>query len=150
MVVLDQLSKLAVGLWLRGSVSLCGEFLKLTKVYNPDGVFGLSLGANFPYEWVSVVAALVLFVLIATEKRRGNILVFGLVLGGALGNLIDRVRWGMVLDFLDLGVSPRLRWPVFNIADSAITIGLLAFLMMALRRERPKPSRSREDSQEEV
>ena len=56
--------------------------------------------------------------------KRWEQIAFGLVLGGAVGNLIDRVRFGAVVDFLDFGVGD-LRWPAFNIADSAITVGVV-------------------------
>ena len=74
------------------------------------------------------------------SKRNGQIGSLSLVLGGAIGNLIDRVRWGEVIDFIDLHWY-RYHWPAFNIADSAITIGVILLLILMSRKgslENPK------------
>jgi signal peptidase II len=62
---------------------------------------------------------------------------FALIFGGAVGNLIDRVRFGSVVDFLDVYLG-RFHWPAFNIADSAITVGIMIFLFHLLRKEMPQ------------
>ena len=60
-----------------------------------------------------------------------------LILGGALGNLVDRLRTGQVIDFINVGIGPH-RWPVFNVADSAVTVGVI-WLALGLARATPPP-----------
>ena len=64
----------------------------------------------------------------------------GLVLGGALGNLIDRLRYGAVVDFIDVGISESVRWPCFNLADSAITIGVILLILTSFARPHEEPA----------
>jgi len=57
-------------------------------------------------------------------RSLANRVLLGCILGGALGNLVDRIRWGRVVDFIDVGIG-TVRWPVFNVADSAVTLGVI-------------------------
>ena len=136
-LALDQLTKALIlqRLELYRSVKVLGSFLKFTLVLNPNTVFGLYLGKNFPYVWV--ISAIALFVLIALflEKSTLGTIAYGLILGGALGNLLDRVRIGAVVDFINIGVG-RYRWPYFNLADSAVVVGIGLLLIVSFRRER--------------
>ena len=134
-VGLDQLTKFLVKKYLvyGYSYSLIGEVLKLTYVKNPNTLFGISLGPNFPYTILGFVLIAVLVVLILHENKLSHSLIYGLLLGGATGNIIDRLRMGEVVDFIDVGISPTLRWPVFNLADSAITIGLIIYFIIVLK-----------------
>lgn len=108
-----------------------GEFIRLTLVYNRGAAFGLHLG---PYSrgifLVLTVAALVILYRLYRDTQpddRVRTVAIALVCAGAVGNLIDRVRSSMgVVDFLDVGVGD-LRWPTFNVADIAVSIG--AFLL---------------------
>lgn len=129
------------------SILVLGDFFRLTYVLNPGGVFGTKLGNNLFYTILSILAILIAGYFFFKSKSQAKILhlAFSLVLGGALGNLIDRIRYGEVLDFLDfdffnIQISPFKfgfielsgfyldRWPVFNIADSAVTIGMFLIL----------------------
>lgn len=103
--------------------------LNLVNVRNTGAAFGMfsSLGNNF-FIVISVVAILFMFWIILTGREDYRI--FSLLAGGAIGNLIDRLTLGYVVDFLDITVS-GLHWPAFNVADSALTIGI-AFLMVTL------------------
>lgn len=119
-VFLDQITKfLAVRLLqLNTPVILIKNFLNLTLVHNRGAAFGLFQNQLFMFVLISIFAiALILHNL----RNKKNSFVFklslSLILGGSTGNLIDRLRFGFVIDFLDLYV-----WPVFNLADSAITI----------------------------
>jgi len=134
-VGLDQLAKFLVKKYLvyGYSYSLIGEVLKLTYVKNPNTLFSISLGPNFPYTILGFVLIAVLVVLILHENKLSHSLIYGLLLGGAAGNIIDRLRMGEVVDFIDVGISPTLRWPVFNLADSAITIGLIIYFIIVLK-----------------
>ena len=108
-----------------------GEWVRLTLVYNRGAAFGLHLG---PYSrWIflilSIGALYILSRLYRTTRPRDWIRLasLGLVCGGAVGNLIDRIRHGMgVVDFLDIGIGD-MRWPTFNVADIAVSTG--AFLL---------------------
>ena len=118
-------------------------FFNLTWVQN----FGVSMGflqANSPaMRWglvaLTAVIACGVVVWMWRETRRGDVLALGLVLGGALGNIIDRVRLGYVADFADLHIGEFRPFLIFNLADAAITIGVLILLIRALLvRDPPK------------
>jgi signal peptidase II len=119
-------------------------FFKLVWTKNPGVSMGfLSAGSDLE-RWllVGLTAAISLFVLIWLwrEKRRDDAVALGLVLGGALGNIIDRVRLGYVLDFADLHFGDVHPFLVFNVGDAAITIGVLLLLVRALlTRDRKAP-----------
>jgi signal peptidase II len=120
-----------------------GEWFKFTLVYNKGAAFGLHVG---PYSrWVFLILTLVaLYVLgrlyvTTREGQRLRTFAIALVCGGALGNLIDRVRHEMgVVDFIDMGVG-GWRWPTFNIADVAVSIGafLLAWALWGEEERQP-------------
>lgn len=128
-IVIDQISKhLISSLMQEGqSITLINNFLYITYIRNPGAAFGL-----FPYQTAFfiiitlVVAALILYYYrILSEDHRWLRFSLALQLGGALGNLIDRIRGGYVIDFINFTVWP----PVFNLADSAIVIGIGIFLI---------------------
>jgi signal peptidase II len=110
-------------------------FFYLTHVHNTGSAFGLFQGNNHA---LFILALIILGFLFYSARglyeqggRWGGIGV-GLILGGAIGNIIDRVRFGHVIDFLDFRV-----WPVFNVADSAITVGAISLALgLMLNRER--------------
>jgi signal peptidase II len=108
------------------SISVLGDFLRLTLVHNTGAAFGLFPGSRVPFIIVSVLAIAVVLHLFFRETYRSvlNRVLLGCILGGAIGNLIDRVRLGWVVDFIDVGIGTT-RWPVFNVADSAVTIGVI-------------------------
>jgi len=120
------------------SISVLGNFFRLTYVLNPGGAFGTKLGSNIFYTILSVLAIIIAGYFFFKSKREDKIvlLTLSLVVGGALGNLIDRFRLGEVIDFLDFDFfdfSGLDRWPVFNIADSAVTIGMFLILWYIIR-----------------
>lgn len=114
------------------SVLLLGGWLRLTLTQNVGSAFGLIRSGTIPL----AASALVCVVILGYVFRGGLVrapvrsMPLGLVVGGALGNLLDRVRTGGVVDFIDLQV-----WPVFNIADAAITIGV-GLLAIGIARRR--------------
>ncbi len=133
-IVLDQLSKFWIlqvyDLPAKGSVPVTG-FFNLTMVWNRGVSFGLFRAEADLARWglavfsVAVAAAFAFWV--ADSKSRLPAIAFGLAIGGALGNVVDRVRFGAVADFLDFG---GLHFPwVFNVADSAITVGMALVLL---------------------
>ena len=112
----------------------------LTLVYNPGAAFSLLGEADGWQRWVLSAVGLavsgVLVALLRTAKRCPRMLATGyaLVLGGALGNVLDRLYLGVVVDFVDLFYG-RFHWPVFNVADSAICVGAALLAVQAFRRE---------------
>ena len=127
-LALDQLTKAIVSAHLipGDPVPLLGQFVRLTLVHNTGAAFGLFPGSRLPFILISVLAIAVVLYLFARDAYRSfiNRVLLGCILGGALGNLIDRIRWGRVVDFIDVGFGP-VRWPVFNVADSAVTLGVI-------------------------
>jgi signal peptidase II len=135
-VVIDQLSKVIIFemLPLYGTVSVIPGFFNITHIHNPGGAFGFLAGHSavwryFVFLFISSLAiGLIIYYYHKTPKT--HILLscgFALILGGAVGNMIDRVRMGIVIDFLDFYIG-NLHWPAFNVADSAISIGITIFI----------------------
>jgi signal peptidase II len=132
-VVLDQTSKVAVLKYLAPGVHIevVKGFATLTLVMNPGLAFGL-LGSVPPgWRWVVVLLSITALVVLARVALRVlpegtwiDHLAIAFIFGGAIGNLIDRTRFGAVVDFVDLHLY-GYHWPAFNIADSAITVGVI-------------------------
>jgi len=124
----DQLSKWLVGqhLALGQSVRVIGELVRLVHVRNAGAVFGLFPGNRAFFIALSIVSIVAIIGLSLSRRFTfpGSRLGFGVVLGGALGNLVDRLGIGLVVDFIDIGLG-SLRWPTFNVADIGITLGVL-------------------------
>jgi len=127
-LALDQATKAlaATHLFLGHPVPVLGDVLRLTLVHNTGAAFGLFPGSRLPFILISVIAIAVVLYLFARDAYHSlaNRILLGCILGGALGNLLDRVRWGRVVDFIDVGLG-TVRWPVFNVADSAVTLGVI-------------------------
>ena len=136
-VLLDQVTKLAIvkNLAILDRIPVWGNVLRITHIRNSGAVFGMMKGAGAYFTFFSIVAAAVLIVVLffSTKASIAVKTALGLVLGGAIGNLIDRLRFGAVVDFVDFGVSETTRWPCFNIADLAITIGVILLVVKSLR-----------------
>jgi signal peptidase II len=120
-LVLDQASKFVVlsNLAPGASTAVIKDFFHLTLVYNTGAAFGIFKNQTLFFVISSFAAVILIFIYL--KRKRGFLLVdagFALILGGAMGNLVDRLRFGYVVDFLDFRI-----WPVFNVADSAITVG---------------------------
>ena len=140
-VALDQ----GVKAWITGhmvlheSREILGDFVRLTFVLNPNAVLGIPIPSVALYYAFALLAIGFLVFLSLRESHRSYRLLYGLILGGAVGNLLDRLRIGAVVDFVDVGIG-RVRWPVFNLADSAISVALLLLLWFSLRhQEAPHP-----------
>jgi signal peptidase II len=143
-VILDQLSKAAVVGFFAGRALGQHErvtpFFSLVLTYNRGMSFGLfNQGAGLNALLFSLVAAVIVAVLVYWLSRVESPLLaiaIGLVIGGAIGNVIDRIRLGAVVDFLDFYIG-SWHWPAFNVADSAICVGVAAMLLdgLLLHRE---------------
>lgn len=133
-VALDQVSKYLVrySLEIHSTVRVLGDFFRLTYVENSGIVFGIGVGGALPFFTILSAIATILIVYFFYQERSsppGVRISLALVLGGAVGNLIDRLVFGKVVDFLDFGIG-QYRFFVFNIADSAVTIGVFTFLIL--------------------
>ena len=132
-VVADQLTKLAVlGAFAPGEVLPVTGFFNMVLVYNPGAAFSFLAGAGGWQKWFFLALAfLISGWIIATLRRHPEqrllSAALSLILGGALGNVIDRFAYGAVVDFLDFYVG-GWHWPAFNVADSAICIGAVLLI----------------------
>lgn len=136
---LDQLSKWWILDWVMDPprTIAVAPFFDIVLVWNRGVSFGLFEGkGTWPLLAVAAAIVAVLLVWLTRARRRALAIALGLVIGGALGNAVDRLVHGAVLDFLDFHAGD-LHWPAFNIADSAITIGVALILLDGLfeRRE---------------
>lgn len=122
------------------SVPVIGELVRFTYVRNSGIAFGLGAGLPFPYYVFSIVAVLAILILFVRGRVHGpgRRLALALILGGALGNLVDRLTTGLVVDFIDIGWG-RWHWPVFNVADSAVSVGVVLFALTWPRHD-PAPA----------
>ncbi len=145
-VLFDQISKLAVTRFLgvHESVTVINGFFNLVHIRNRGMAFGImnrpDIGLGFYFMLAAGLGAVILLgYWFAKLKEEDFKVIFGfsLILGGAVGNLIDRVRIREVIDFLDFYVG-TYHWPSFNMADSAITVG--AFLVALSLLFKPKPT----------
>jgi signal peptidase II len=149
-VVLDQIVKAVVRstLELHESVVVIPSFFSLTRVHNYGAAFGLMNAAEFPFKTVilSIVATLALGALswygatLPAEQRLAR-LGLALIIGGAAGNLIDRLGSGYVVDFVDLYWRDWHFW-AFNVADAAITVGVSLMILDLLQIGRHRVSRA--------
>ncbi len=138
-IVLDQLSKYFVSNWLQlyESVAVL-PFFNFTLLHNPGAAFSFLADAGGWQRWFFTAIALIVSVVIVAWLRRlpaaekWQAAALALILGGALGNVIDRMRLGYVVDFLDVYYR-QWHWPPFNIADSAITVGVVILLWVTFR-----------------
>lgn len=142
-ILLDRLTKLIVLQLMTPteSIPLVGGLVRLTYVRNPGGAFGLFPGRQplFFVAAVAVIGFILVYWLLVRPSDPWLVVGLGLELGGAIGNLIDRVAWGTVLDFIDFRF-----WPVFNVADSSVVIGLAMLLVAVVRQGRREAQRNEE------
>jgi signal peptidase II len=127
-VLLDQITKLLARSFIGPLETIeVLPFLHLVSVRNEGAAFGLFKGfGNIPFIAISLIAIIVVIVLLIRGKE--DRLGLALILGGAIGNLIDRIALGSVTDFVDV-FAGRFHWPAFNVADSALTIGLVVMVV---------------------
>ena len=145
-VVADVITKrIAVAALAHRPVPLLGDWLSFQLVYNPGAAFGIHVGDYS--RWVFMALAVVALVVLGSMVRQtdgsqpGRLTALGLVCGGAVGNLIDRVTSARgVVDFIDVWIGP-FHWPTFNVADMAVSCGavLLALILWSEGR-RPEPA----------
>ncbi len=126
---------------------LIGEYMRFTLVYNPGAAFGLHVGeySRWVFTALTIAALLILgrLYITAPQGDRSRVAALALVCGGAIGNLIDRLRPGSlgVVDFLDIGFGDA-RWPTFNVADIAVSLGAFLLAIVLWAEERPEPAKA--------
>lgn len=155
----DQISKILIRQYLLpgDSVEVLGDLIKFTFVYNQGGAFGIKLGNIIFYSVMSFAAAVVIIIYMIKNKNAHKIImaILALVVGGAVGNFIDRIAYGQVVDFIDVNIPDirippfsffggfeLYRWYIFNIADMALTVGLISFIVYLLIKGDRLESRS--------
>jgi len=172
-VLIDQVAKLAVkgfslpfinfhytGMYEGERIRIIGNFFRLTFIENPGMAFGIDPGINFKL-WITVFSLLasigiIVYLFIIKNEKFALRFSLALILGGAIGNLIDRLFYGVfygyaplfygrVVDFLDVNFfhftlfgKTFNRWPIFNLADTAVTIGVLILLIFNARTQEKK------------
>jgi signal peptidase II len=133
-----------------GPREVLGELLRWNHIRNAGAAFGLLQGGRVFFVIVSCLSVVVILYLVLARRvrTRASLIGFGMILGGALGNLLDRLWLGMVTDFIDIGLG-LYRWPVFNVADMGVTLGVLVLVVGWFRedRRRAEGRRGAEDSQ---
>lgn len=129
-------------------VPVLGDFFRLTYTHNPGAAFGINIGehSRLFFLVLSLIALVVLGLIYRSTPARDRLrlLAVALVGGGAVGNIIDRIRFEAgVVDFLDVGIGAH-RWPIFNVADSAVSIGavllLISFYFEEKDGDEPEPA----------
>lgn len=143
-IVLDQISKLYIShhFELHESISLIPNFFNLTYIQNKGAAFGLLAKApeSFRIPFFIIVPFLVLTIIILIFKKTKQtellmITSLSLILGGAIGNFIDRIRFNYVIDFLDFHWFHKYHWPAFNIADATIVAGVVFLIFYTLTHD---------------
>jgi signal peptidase II len=123
-----------------------GEYLRFTLVYNPGAAFGLHVGEYSRWVFLALTIGALLILgrlyVSAPSTDRPRIISLALVCGGAIGNLIDRITSNLgVVDFLDVGIGDT-RWPTFNVADMAVSIGAFMLAVVLWAEDRPSEDES--------
>lgn len=141
------------------SLVLIPEVLNIVHIYNPGAAWGMFSGYG---TWLALLGLVALTVIFFMRKSLGITdspqlqVVFGMLSGGILGNVIDRFAYGHVIDFIDVHLPFSVpyvleggRWPAFNIADSGITVGVVLYLFMSFKADIEKSPASLEKSNSE-
>lgn len=143
-IALDQISKLYIEhhFQLHESINLVPNFFNLTYIRNQGAAFGLLSRApesfRIPFFIIIPLIALTIIVLIFKKTKSTQLFMIcslSLILGGAIGNFIDRIRFNYVIDFLDIHWFYKYHWPAFNVADSSIVVGVIILIIYTLNND---------------
>jgi signal peptidase II len=171
-VVLDQITKLLIksSMTLNQSIPVLGDFLRFTYIENTGMAFGIQFGEKTFFTLFAIIASILILFYLFKMKGEHFLarLSVAMILGGAIGNLVDRVIRGGVVDFIDgeffdihipsfkfLSLTfpgyDMERWPVYNIADMAVTAGMIVLLIfIAIDKETPAIPQSENESEQEI
>lgn len=144
-VIADQITKLLVlnNLPFNQHIAVIAGFFNIVHIKNPGGAFGLL--ADLSPHWRTIIflfisslaVGLIFYFYSKTPQSHPWLAAgFALIFGGAIGNLIDRLRYSFVIDFLDFYIA-KYHWPAFNLADSAITVGIAIFVIHIVLKKMP-------------
>ncbi|MBQ2716039.1 MAG: signal peptidase II [Clostridia bacterium] len=148
-VLLDQITKL----WVLGSFEL-GEsravipgILNWTYIQNRGAALGMLADHRWVFMLISalLIVAIVLFILFSKEIGRVAVVVLAMILGGGIGNMIDRFTYGYVVDFIDVKFLPFWKW-IFNVADCFVTVGAILLIVMYIVSEIKQKGKSNDSS----
>lgn len=133
-IIADQITKQIVvhSMKLHESVSVLGDIVRFTYIHNSGMAFGVKLAGGRVLGIISIIATIIFIVVLIRSKSEPPViqLTLGAIIGGAIGNAIDRIRLGYVIDFIDVDLPDWLmeRWPVFNIADSMVSVSVVIMI----------------------
>lgn len=136
-IIIDLISKLVIDklLKINETISVINNFFSITKVFNRGASFSMLIGYRLLFILIGIITIVILFKYLNNFKiNNRNILAFSLLIGGIMGNLIDRVIYGYVIDFLDFNIF-GFDAPIFNIADTCICIGAFLLFYAIMKRE---------------
>lgn len=130
-VLIDQLTKILVSIYLKQDIVLINNLFSLSLVNNDGAAWNMFSGRQTFLVVITLIILLLVYnMMYQFPKNKINNVVFGLLLGGIFGNLIDRIFKGYVIDFISIST-----FPVFNIADCAITVGVIALIIQSIRKD---------------
>lgn len=136
-IIIDLISKLVIDklLKINETISVINNFFSITKVFNRGASFSMLIGYRLLFILIGIITIVILFKYLNNFKMNNrNILAFSLLIGGIMGNLIDRVIYGYVIDFLDFNIF-GFDAPIFNIADTCICFGAFLLFYAIMKRE---------------
>jgi len=143
--IIDQISKILVIKYIdiNNSIELIKNFFYLTYTHNEGAAFSILTGQRIFLILIAITILVILFNYIRKNKIKNKVetVAFSLIIGGSLGNLIDRIIRGYVVDFLDFKIL-GYNYPIFNIADTFIVVGVFLLLILTFRKEQNRDSRN--------
>lgn len=147
-IFLDQLTKYFVIIKMAygQSIPLIGDLLRFTYARNTGASFSMSIGSpllnRIIFSAIAFAAVVFMIFLIKQSKVKMEMIVLPIIMGGAIGNLIDRILYGYVIDFIDVDFPDFImhRWPIFNVADSAINIGVTLYILYEIFKNKASNS----------
>jgi len=145
-LVIDQITKYLTKhmMTLRESIPVIGDTLRLTYIENDGMAFGIAIGNKILFNLFSIIAAGAILLYMLRLRHSGLMpkVALAVIFGGASGNLVDRLLYGSVVDFLDMNIPnipelnffffttpPMNRWPIFNVADIAVSVGMILLII---------------------
>jgi len=147
LLILDQVTKYVIhtGMALHDSIPVIPGFFSITYIRNPGAAFGFLAGASPAFRYVFFIGITVFaiglilhYLRVYADEDQLLTVSLGMILSGALGNLIDRIRFGEVIDFLDFYIGVN-HWPAFNVADSAISCGAFVLFIYIIQLKKTAP-----------
>lgn len=136
-VVIDQVTKMLIKyhMELDQYVTIVGKYIRFHYIMNPGMAFGIQIGEKLFFTIFASIASIVILIFLfrLKEDHFWTRIALASILGGAIGNLIDRIAFGKVLDFVEIGP-----WPIFNFADVAVTFGMVILILIVFLEKKEK------------